>query len=454
MTATTTSQADRLRMVVGELLQRDHWSREQLVAHQQERLRELLVHAVSASPYYREALGADAAATPFERLPTLSKPVLMDQWDRIACDPRVRRAGVEAHATGATAGEPYLGEFQVFSTSGASGRRGLFVYGARDWAACIAHAMRAMARTGARPGERAIGIGSPPGVHMSYRIHAALQSGDVVPRLSALTPLHEMVAALNAFQPEVLFGYPTVGALLASEQLAGRLSIKPRLLAFGSEPLTVEMRDRIREAWGIDPVEYYTSTEAPTTAASTPEHPRALELFEDQFVVEIVDDRDRPVPPGTAGAKVLVTNLDNRTLPLIRYELADRVIESPEPNPAGRPYRHFAGIDGRTADTLTFPARDGGTVAVLPLRMGAPFARLPAVRQFQIVHEPGRLEVRLVLDPRASAGTPDEVRAAVAGVLEAAGAVPPRIDVTPVGELEREPGPAAKLKLIVSRAVG
>ena len=105
------------------------------------------------------------------------------------------------------------------------------------------------------------------------------------------------------------------------------------------------------------------------------------------------------MPPGTAGAKVLVTNLDNRTLPLIRYELADRVIESPEPNPAGRPYRHFAGIDGRTADTLTFPARDGGTVAVLPLRIGAPFARLTAVRQFQIVHEPGRLEVRLVLDP-------------------------------------------------------
>ena len=190
-------------------------------------------------------------------------------------------------------------------------------------------------------------------------------------------------------------------------------------MAFGSEPLTAEMRDRIREAWGIDPAEWYATTEAPTIASSTPEHPRALEIFEDQYVVEIVDDRNRPVPPGTAGAKVLVTNLENRTLPLIRYELADRVIESPEPNPAGRPYRHLAGIDGRTADTLTFPARDGGTVAVLPLRMGAPFARLPAVRQFQIVHEPGRLEIRLVLDPQAPAGTPDQVRAAVAGVLEA-----------------------------------
>jgi phenylacetate-coenzyme A ligase PaaK-like adenylate-forming protein len=289
---------------------------------------------------------------------------------------------------------------------------------------------------------------------MSPRLFAALQSGGAVPRLSALTPLDEIVAALNAFQPGVLLGYPTVATLLAAEQLAGRLNIAPRLLALGSEPLTAEMRDRIREAWGLDPCEWYATTEASTIASSTVEHPRALEIFEDQYVIEVVDDRNRPVPPGTAGAKVLVTNLENRTLPLIRYEIADRVTESPEPNPAGRPYRHLAGIDGRTADTLTFAARDGGTVALLPLRMGAPFARLPAVRQFQIVHEPGRLEVRLVLDPRAPAGTPDEVRVAVTAALEAAGAVPPQIVVTPVGELEREPGPAAKLKLIISRAAG
>jgi phenylacetate-CoA ligase len=194
---------------------------------------------------------------------------------------------------------------------------------------------------------------------MSQRIYTALQSGGDVPQLSALTPLDEMVAALNAFEPEILLGYPTVAVLLAAEQLAGRLRIAPRMMAFGSEPLTVEMRERIFEAWGIDPGEYYATTEAATIASSTPEHPRALEIFEDQYVIEIVDEANRPVPPGTAGAKVLVTNLENRRLPLIRYERADRVSESPEPNPAGRPYRHLAGIDGRTADTLTFPAAGG-----------------------------------------------------------------------------------------------
>jgi phenylacetate-coenzyme A ligase PaaK-like adenylate-forming protein len=436
MTATTMS-------AVGELLARESWSREQLEAHQRRRLDALYAHAAAHSPYYREALAGGAP-------PVLTKQALMDEWDRIVCDPRLKRADVEAHAAGAHAAEPLLGEFEVFSTSGASGRRGLFVYGTRDWEAAVAHNLRAVARTGARPGERTIGIGAPPGVHMSQRIFGRLQSGEV-PSLSALTPLPEMVATLNEFQPAILFGYPSVVALLAAEQLAGRLEIAPRLMALGSEPLTAEMRATVRRAWGFDPGEYYSTTEAPTIAASTPEHPRALELFEDQFVIEIVDEHDRPVPPGTAGAKVLVTNLENYTLPLIRYVLEDRVVESPDPNPAGRPYRHLASIDGRTADTLAFPGRAGGTVSVLPLRLGAPFAGLPQVRQFQIVHEPGGVEVRLVVDPSAPRETPAIVRAAVLRVLEEAGAVAPAVVVTPVAELEREPGPAAKLKLIVSR---
>jgi phenylacetate-coenzyme A ligase PaaK-like adenylate-forming protein len=429
---------------IGELLERDRWSRDELLAHQQRRLDDLYAHAAEHSPYYRDAL---AGGDP----PVLTKQTLMDEWDRIVCDPRLKRAEVEAHAASARAAEPYLGEFEVFSTSGASGLRGLFVYGARDWETVVAHAMRVVARTGARPGARTIGIGAPPGVHMSQRIFGRLQSAGEVPRLSALTPLPEMVTALNGFQPEILFGYPSVVALLAAEQLAGRLRIGPRLMTLGSEPVTPEVRDKVQHAWGLDPGEYYATTEAPTLAASTPDHPRALELFEDQFVVEIVDEHDRAVAPGAAGAKVLVTNLELRALPLIRYELADRVVESPEPNPAGRPYRHLAAIDGRTADTLTFPGRAGGTVSVLPLRLGGPFAGLPQVRQFQIVHDPGGLEVRLVLDPNASRETPAIVRAAVLGVLEEAGALPPAVVVTPVAELEREPGAAAKLKLIVSR---
>jgi hypothetical protein len=90
-------------------------------------------------------------------------------------------------------------------------------------------------------------------------------------------------------------------------------------------------------------------------------------------------------------------------------------------------------------------------VAVQPLELGAPFARLPEVRQFQIVRDPDRLQVRVMLDPGAAAGTAQRIRAVVADTLAGAGAVVPAIEVTTVAELEREPGPAAKLKLIVAR---
>jgi len=446
MTATAMSTADRLRALAAEQIARDAWSRDQLLAHQQERLRALLAHAREHSPYYRETLDGD-----FASLPTLSKATLMEQWDRIVCDPRLTRADALAHAGGADAAARLHGEFEVFSTSGASGLRGVFAFSAADWAIAMGSTLRGMVRMGARPGDRVVGIGAPGGAHMSKRIYAGFQAtrGDA-PELSALTPLPEMVAALNAYRPDVLVGYCSVGALLAAEQLAGRLEIAPRAVAFGSEPLTPEMRDRIEAAWGVDPCEYYVSTEQPVMAMSMPDHPRMLEVMEDLVVLEVVDADDRPVPAGTAGAKVLVTNLENRALPLIRYELPDRVTLSPDANPSGRPYVHLAAIDGRTADTLTFPGRDGGEVAVLPLRLGAPFAGLPEVRQFQIVHEAGVLEVRVVLDA-ADTDVAARVRAAMAQAIADAGAVAPEIRVTPVLELEREPGAAAKLKLIVSR---
>ena len=48
-----------------------------------------------------------------------------------------------------------------------------------------------------------------------------------------------------------------------------------------------------------------------------------MHLFEDLVITEVVDADNQPVPPGEYGAKVLVTVLFSRTLPLIRYEMSD-----------------------------------------------------------------------------------------------------------------------------------
>ena len=53
-----------------------------------------------------------------------------------------------------------------------------------------------------------------------------------------------------------------------------------------------------------------------------------MHLFEDLVIPEVVDDLYRPVPPGQTGDRLLVTVLSSRTIPLIRYEITDRVRRS------------------------------------------------------------------------------------------------------------------------------
>ena len=106
---------------------------------------------------------------------------------------------------------------------------------------------------------------------------------------------------------------------------------------------------------------------------------------------------------------MLVTNLINRTQPLIRYELSDSVVRADGPNSSGLPYARIAGIEGRSNDILRFPSSAGAEVAVHPYRLGAPFAALTEVRQYQIVRHDNRLEVLIV--PRATA--PSDIAARV-----------------------------------------
>lgn len=452
---TAEGRLDALRAIAGELIARDGWSRQRLVVHQREGLRALLTHAIDRSPYYREALGADAPERPLEELPTLSKETLMEQWDRIACAPGLRLADAEAHAAGPDAGRPLDGRYRVGSTSGASGLRGLFVYGPQSWATWVAACLRGFARVGLGPGARVVGIAGADGAHISKQVYdtlAATSGGS--PELSALTPLDDMVETLNVHQPEALMGYPSVAARLADEQLAGRLRIQPRIAVFSSEPLTEDVRARVRAAWGIECGNAYASTEAILIALSTPEYPHAAELTEDLLVIEVVAADNRPVPAGASGDKLLITDLTNLALPLIRYELSDRVTVSVGPNPSGRPYRHLAAIEGRSADTLELPAANGGHVHVPPYRLGEPFGRLPDVRGFQVVWDGRALSVQIVPRRDAPAGTPERVRSALARALAEAGTASVPIAVEPVHELEREPGPAAKLKLIKATVPG
>jgi phenylacetate-coenzyme A ligase PaaK-like adenylate-forming protein len=436
------------RALSADLMARTRWTPERLAVHQREQLDRLVRHAVASSPYYRETLGATPAGVPLRELPTLTKATLMEYFDEIVTDPRVRRAEVEAHLAGARA---VSGGFRVFATSGSTGRRGVFVYSPAEFTTWVAAELRMLLVMGVTPGMRVAGVGAPSAVHVSRQMFAEMGDGQPggTPELSVTTPMRELVDALNAYQPDALPTYASTAALLAEEQLAGRLRIAPSMVGCGAEVLTGDMRRRVREAWGVEPHEGYLATEAPLLA-STSVAQVGMHLWEDLVLVEVVDEHDRPVEPGVPGYKVLITNLVNHTQPLIRYELSDSVTLAAGPDPTGLPFRRLSSVDGRSDDIITLPAPNDATVPVHPLHLRSPFTAFPEITQYQLTHDNGGLTVHIVLRQDAPPDLTARLRAALTENLTKAGALPPPITITPVPDIAREKGHAAKLKTIRS----
>ncbi len=436
--------------MVGELTAHDAWSRDKLLEQQGRRLDAMLRRAVQASTYYRGVLGRSVdAGAPLEELPILTKSTLMEHWDRIVTDPRLRLRDAEAHLAGDSAGSLLLDEYRVCATSGTTGERAVIVYDGAGWHQFVANMLRFIAMVGASPDSRMIGVGAPTPLHLTNRAIAELRAGRTdVPRLSVITPLSETVGALNAYQPEVVLTYPSVIRRLVEEQETGGLRIRPQKLASTAEVLVPEVRDMARRAWGADILDGYGCTEGGLLGSECAAV-AGIHIAEDLLVFEAVDERGRAVPPGTPSARVLLTTLFNSVLPLIRYEVSDVVTMADGSCPCGRPFARVASISGRREEYLWLRAIVGAGVRIHAGRLWSPLAGVEGLRQFQIVPAFDRL--RLVVSPRDEARPEDVAAAAAATVRRALRDVGADVDVTTevVGEIDRV-GTGAKERLVAT----
>jgi hypothetical protein len=142
------------------------WSRARILEHRQTSLRQILRHAASKSPYFRDAIGKLVETdAPLEAYPTMSKSILMAEFDRIVTDPRLTRTMLEDHAESRNCGELLLDEYRVVATGGSSGQRGLFVYDRDSWEIVNGALRRWHQTSGAPPSPRVVGIGAPSPVH-------------------------------------------------------------------------------------------------------------------------------------------------------------------------------------------------------------------------------------------------------------------------------------------------
>lgn len=382
----------------GDLAQHDQWARPQLESVQANELRRLREFAYARSPFYRK-FHQGKMDRPLSDLPVLTKAQLMEDFDELVTDRTVRLDAVRAHLGGGGDSRRYLGRYWVNATSGSSGQPGIFLFDENEWVKVLASFARAHEWAGVHISlthrMRMASVASVSPWHMSSQVGATLSSWWMPAlRLAASEPIGEIISRLNAWRPEMLVAYASMARVLAEEQLAGRLNIHPHLIFTSSEVLTQETRRRAEQAWGHPPFDQYGATEVGDIAA---EHSacRHRHTLEDLLIVEVVDERHRPVPPGRYGAKLLVTSLFSRTQPLIRYELNDSVRLGAAQDSCGLPFAILEGIQGRTEDVLSLPTAAGASVDIQPLVFHRILDLLP-VSGWQVAQDaPDRLTVLL-----------------------------------------------------------
>jgi len=388
--------------------------------------------ATERSPFYRR-FHAGCDGRRLSELPVLTKSLLMENFDEVVTDPSVRLRDAEAFLA-AGSDELFRDRYVVLATSGSTGLRGVFLFDPSEWIDALARITRPMLWAGVAPNpfkrRRMAMLASTASSHYSCQVGRSLESPYLPTlRMDAGDPVEMMVARLNEWQPDVLAVYPSVLRQLALEQIGGRLRIRPDKVATSAEVLTSDDRRRAREAWGVHVFDTYGGTEYAPIAAECPYGSK--HLFEDGAVIEI--ERDR----------VLLTVLDRRTQPLIRYEISD-VVRSVEGDcECGRPFRMIESVEGRVEDVLAF-----GEIRVHPNRFHEVLERAP-VAGWQVIQDAGSLRVLLTgsREPGAGKAIGEAVRAMLAreGVVVA-------VRVAEVERLER--GATGKAPLVWGRGPG
>jgi phenylacetate-CoA ligase len=174
------------------------------------------------------------------------------------------------------------------------------------------------------------------------------------------TRMREVLRLLNSRPPKLIIAY--VQCIYELAQFAERENIRviPQTAVMTSAgTLHAFMREKIERVFQCKAFNRYGSREVGDIAGECTGH-AGLHVFPWGNYVEIVDDEANIVPNGTEG-NILVTNLLNFAMPLIRYFIGDRGILSPSDQcSCGRQGQILEKISGRNVDL--FMKKDGSLV--------------------------------------------------------------------------------------------
>ena len=214
----------------------------------------------------------------------------------------------------------------------------------------------------------------------------------------------------------------------------------------GAEPYTEETRRKIEQALGLEVFNSYGLTEmnGPGVAFECREQ-CGMHLWEDHFLLEIIDPQTgEPLPEGERGELVLTT-LRREAMPILRYRTRDITRLLPEPCPCGRTHRRLDRIMGRSDDMLIVRG-----VNIFPQQIERILMAHPQVGRNYVILLEGLDDLTLQVE-LAAGGFDGEVEHVarlqhqLAEKLKAELWVRPKVNLVPAGSLPVQDGKARRV---------
>jgi phenylacetate-coenzyme A ligase PaaK-like adenylate-forming protein len=302
-----------------------------------------------------------------------------------------------------------------FSTDWSSGSTGFpveFLFDIPHQAGRFAARARFLGATGWTPWRRTAWV-----FHFNFDAADSDDSRLARSRLFALNNLfprhdeyHDLYNWLHNVDPTFLYIFPSYLEEILPAFESGVPLKNLRTIITGAEVLDDSTRQRAQQVFGTNLLDNYGSTEA-FIAWQCPKE--RYHINAEHVLVEIVDTAGRRVPPGEMG-RVLVTTLENRVMPLVRYEIGDYAVASEEVCECGRTLPLIRRVVGRGLSL--FVLRDGRLIS--PWTLVGPVKHQRQIMQFQIVQKTvERFVIRYVAEGALPAEAKAVVRSAFCEIL-------------------------------------
>ncbi len=406
-------QTRDMELILPEQVQALHWTKEKLQAMRQTRLRQLLAYAKDNSRWYRHSLDKiDIENFTEERLtelPVLTKSLLMENWDDIVTRPELSLAKVEKHIE-QMQDDPellyFLEHYHIIATGGSSGKRGVFIYDWNEWN--VYYAMFRRFRL-YNPQQRPIGLDPTKKINIalvaaSGPIHGTYALAKTFKIRNSETfhfhmtlPVSEIVAGLNRVQPDVIQSIPSTLYILCQEVAQGRLQFQPKIISSFGEAFYPEVREVIEKTWPNAAIFNNYGTSEGLAGIMCTAGRKEMHLNDDLCIVEPVDAQGRRVPRGTLSEKFYLTNLFHYTVPLIRYEMTDRLTFLDKDCDCGIHYQLIAEPQSR----FEFDFMYEGDILVHHVIFLAPLLQDKNIQEYQVIQTPQGVDIKIRTTGRA-----------------------------------------------------